>query len=604
MFELYKEPAAIPQIIQVFSILTNFVIWLTVGYLFRLAYIYKKNYIISHTNIAVFALFMVAINFFGLNVNLVPILIAYLLTAYLSWKWIPIKSLKWINISMTLFCLFITCTYVFFNYKLHYISYVFFSSNDILHYEFKFKPYFLIYQVGDFLGSVTYTISGEEVKHVNDPLQYRIYMFYYVLHTIGLTFWLFIYFDVLKKHRFTPETAQELLNKHKIIQQVKDKKINLPLGAIDDIEKTKEILANANKEETTQLSISKNALHQNVTTTENTSSIQIYQEKSLEKTSIDVSQLMSSVKNEENDKVDKISISVMVNNNLEGVNMSQDSYWQLNEKELQLQKELLSLQTKKLKIKEKDLELKAAKLDLANHKIFKNLKTIEDLQYFMQIHVFAVWDFMSLLKRLQKDICSVSVPWMPVKLGNASRLINEIVCGEESDKLPNNEGYSSHFDLYLRAMREVKADTSQINNFINNLSNGYDLSQALEHIPLDAKAFVQYTLSVALTKTTAEVAGSFFNGREDVIPDMFSKLLNDWSISKETAPYFHYYLVRHIELDGDEHGPAGAKLIGEITQTDEVAIEKMLDCSIESVKQRIALWDRVNASLEKRQNNK
>ena len=603
MFELYKEPAAIPQIIQVFSILTNFVIWLTVGYLFRLAYIYKKNYIISHTNIAVFALFMVAINFFGLNVNLIPILIAYLLTAYLSWKWIPIKSLKWINISMTLFCLFITCSYVFFNYKLHYISYVFFSSNDILHYEFNFKPYFLIYQVGDFLGSVTYTISGEEVKHVNDPLQYRIYMFYYVLHTIGLTFWLFIYFDVLKKHRFTPETAQELLNKHKIIQQVKDKRINLPLGAIDDMDKTKEILANITKEEN-HVSNNLNTVQQS----NNTPNTDI----SLEKISIDTNQLMSSVNHPENntnelkmvDTVDKITGSVIVKNNLEGANMSQDSYWKLNEKELQLQKELLILQTKKLKIKEKDLELKTVKLDLANHKIFQNLKTIEDLQYFMQIHIFAVWDFMSLLKRLQKDICSVSVPWMPVKMGNASRLINEIVCGEESDQLPNGEGYASHFELYLRAMKEVNADTSQINNFINNLSNGYDLAHALEYIPTEAKEFVKYTLDVALNKTTSEVAGSFFNGREDVIPDMFSKLLTDWSISKEKAPYFHYYLVRHIELDGDEHGPAGAKLIGEITQTDEVAIENMLDCSIESVKQRIALWDRVNASLEKRHNNK
>lgn len=595
MFELYQEPAVIPQIIQVFSILTNFVIWLTVAYLFRLAYIYKKDYIISHTNIAVFSLVMVVINFLGLNVNIIPIIIAYLFTAYVSWKWIPIKSLKWINISMTLFCLFITCTYVFFNYKIHYISYVFFSSNDILHYEFNFKPYFLIYQVGDFLGSVSYTISGEKISHVNDPLQYRIYMFYYVLHTLGLTMWLLIYFDVLKKHRFTPETAQELLSKHKIIQQVKDKKIQLPLGAIDDMDRTKSILDNANKIK------------------QNSSESNLAQNTETEKVSVDFQNLVSDVDQtttvnskysvSSNTDVAKNSTSVSLISNSEGEYMSsqdrKDSYWQLNDKELQLQKDLLQLQEKKLLIKEKDLELKTVKLALANHKVFKNLKTVEDLQYFMSIHIFAVWDFMSLLKRLQKDICSVSVPWMPVKLGNASRLINEIVCGEESDKLPGKNGYASHFELYLRAMKEVNADTSTIDSFINDLINGTPLSMAMNKIPSEARPFVEYTLDVAMNKTTAEVAGSFFNGREDVIPDMFSKLLEDWSISPETAPNFHYYLVRHIELDGDEHGPAGAKLIGEITQTDEVAIDKMLDCSIESVRQRIALWDRVNETLEK-----
>lgn len=588
MFELYQEPAIIPQIIQAFSVATNLIIWLTVAYLFRLAYIYKTGVVLSHTKIFVFALIIVALNFFGLNINIIPILIAYLGVAYLSWKWIPIKSLKWINISMALFCLFITCTYVFFNYKLHYISYVFFSSNDILNYKFEFKPYFLIYQVGDFLGSVSYVISGETVTHVNDPIQYRIYMFYYVLHTIGLGFWLLIYFDVLKKHRFTPETALELLEKHKVIQQVKDKKIPLPLGAIDDMERTKKILEASQSEKINTLKKSSES------------------ESNLEKNTINFKELYSEENPTEKDSQKAISEfaknqeSVTLIKNIQGENMSKESHYEsLTNKELELQRELLLLKEKTLVIKEKDLELKSLKLELANHKVFKNLKSIEDLRYFMQIHVFAVWDFMSLLKRLQKDICSVSVPWMPVKLGNASRLINEIVCGEESDKLPNKEGYASHFELYLRAMEEVKASTTGINAFINDLNNGLDIYSAIERIPEDARAFVKYTMDVALNKSTAEVAGSFFNGREDVIPDMFSRLLEDWEINKGDAPYFHYYLVRHIELDGDEHGPAGAKLINEITGDDVISIEKMLDCSIESVKQRIQLWDRVHNSLQK-----
>ena len=368
-------------------------------------------------------------------------------------------------------------------------------------------------------------------------------MFYYVLHTLGLLFWLFIYFDVLKKHRFTPDTAQELLEKHKIIQEIKNKKIHLPLGAIDDIDQVKSMLPN---NETIPIN---------------------------------------------NKPLNKTERVLYMN------------YENLSLKEIQLQKNLLDLKEKMLIIKEKDLELKSVKLDLANHIVFKNLKTIEDLQYFMQIHVFAVWDFMSLLKRLQNDLCSVSVPWMPVKSGNAARLINEIVCGEESDKLPDNKGYASHFELYIKAMKDIKADTSLIENFIHQLNSGINIFDAIKYIPVEAQEFVKYTMTVSIHKNTSEVAGSFFNGREDVIPDMFSKLLSDWSIDKEKAPYFHYYLVRHIELDGDEHGPAGAKLINEITKSDENLIIQMLDCSIDSVKKRIELWNKVNLSLTQRHQN-
>ena len=603
MFALYTEPTVIPFLIQTFSVLTNLTVWLIVGYLFRLAYIYKSGYILSHSQIWVFAALLVFINFLGLNINLIPITIAYLAVAWFSWKWIPIKSLKWINISMALFCLFITCTYVFFNYKLHYISYVFFSSNDIINYKFEFKPYFLVYQIGDFLGSVSYVISGEKITHVNDPLQYRIYMFYYILHTIGLTFWLIIYFDVLKKHRFTPETAMDLLKKHQIIQKVKDKHIDLPLGAIDDMDRTQSILDAAESfidlsEKNTKLEKMEDKLEKA------TIKIDLQNEKEV----IQLSNVMSdfsTVNNYKNQikvfEKEKEFVNVDLNNISKGANVSNDmNFEHLENKEYELQKELLLLREKKIILKEKDLELKSVKMDLANHKVFRNLKTIDDLRYFMQIHVFAVWDFMSLLKRLQNDICCTTIPWMPVKMGNASRLINEIVIGEESDVLPNKQGYASHFELYLRAMKEVQSDTTEIDNFINNLQQGVSLENALNRIPAEAKPFVQYTLDVALNKTTSEVAGSFFNGREDVIPTMFSKLLEDWSIDKEKAPYFHYYLVRHIELDGDEHGPAGAKLINEITHGNVLEIEKMLDCSIQSVKERIALWDRVNAVLEKR----
>ena len=119
--------------------------------------------------------------------------------------------------------------------------------------------------------------------------------------------------------------------------------------------------------------------------------------------------------------------------------------------------------------------LRAALLD---HPLYGDVASIADLRQFMEDHVFAVWDFMSLLKRLQQDMTCTRVPWFPADDARAARLINDIVIGEETDVDPDGS-YVSHLDLYLRAMGDVSASTSQFDAFRSLVQVGVPVEAAL-----------------------------------------------------------------------------------------------------------------------------
>jgi hypothetical protein len=243
-------------------------------------------------------------------------------------------------------------------------------------------------------------------------------------------------------------------------------------------------------------------------------------------------------------------------------------------------------------------ELADLRRQLDQHPVFESLTSLIDLRRFMRVHVFAVWDFMSLLKRLQRDLTCVDVPWTPRRDNVAARLINEIVLGEESDIAPDGEP-RSHLDLYLDAMREVGADTAQFEHFLQLVANGVDAGDALYTVgaPKHVRMFVEHTLRVAISEPTLAVMASFFHGRENVIPHMFTALLQRWNIAEHHAPMFVFYLKRHIEVDGDSHGPAAHQIIERATAHDPVRHEIVVRAAIESVGARIALWDGVRQSL-------
>ncbi|NUT74930.1 DUF3050 domain-containing protein [Pseudomonas sp. C1C7] len=242
--------------------------------------------------------------------------------------------------------------------------------------------------------------------------------------------------------------------------------------------------------------------------------------------------------------------------------------------------------------------LEQRKAELSSHPIFCEINSLSILQRFMESHVFAVWDFMSLTKRLQQELTCTRLPWLPPRDPQAARLINEIVLGEESDDRPA-QGHYSHFELYLDAMREVGACTAAVERFVALQQEGVSYDVALQSVEVDPAAarFVRHTLHTALHAPGHSVAATFLHGRESVIPHMFQRILDEWGIGIEQAPTFRYYLARHIEVDSEDHGPAAEKLLARLVDGDPQREQEVYASALAAVESRIALWDGLRLSM-------
>lgn len=242
--------------------------------------------------------------------------------------------------------------------------------------------------------------------------------------------------------------------------------------------------------------------------------------------------------------------------------------------------------------------------EIINHQVYSAIKNIDDLKVFMQFHVYAVWDFMSLLKTLQSNLTCTTVPWFPKGTADTRYLINEIVVGEESD-LDLNGIRKSHFELYLDAMKQCGADTSKIEVFIDTLKNTGDFNAAYlaSDTPQEAKDFVDFTFKVIASDKDYLQSAIFTFGREDLIPGMFISIINE--IHKnfpEEISIFKYYIERHIEVDGDHHSHLAMQMTANLCNDNEQYWLEAEEIIIQSLQQRIELWNGVYRQLTERKN--
>lgn len=273
---------------------------------------------------------------------------------------------------------------------------------------------------------------------------------------------------------------------------------------------------------------------------------------------------------------------------------------------------------------------------LANHPIYAMMQDPEALRIFMTSHIFAVWDFMTLLKSLQLSLTTVTLPWTPPVHIEAARFVNEIVVGEETDEIYPGV-YISHFELYLLAMEECRADRAPVDALLAAIAAGTGpdaIPDAIAGVPEATREFVRFTMATAQL-APHQVAASFVFGRENVIPSMFLQLLAHHTHKPERSisptrlrareyglklakflerryspreirlpdgpprgEAFRVYLQRHIDVDSESHGPMGERLLMAVCGRSRTKWDEAEQTARDSLNARDAMWHGVVAAIQ------
>lgn len=247
--------------------------------------------------------------------------------------------------------------------------------------------------------------------------------------------------------------------------------------------------------------------------------------------------------------------------------------------------------------------IQSQKNQLLQHSLYEKVKTIDDLHTFLENHVFAVWDFMSLLKALQNKLTCTTTPWLPIGNPEIRYLINEIVVAEETD-LTLDGLRQSHFEMYIDAMEQCGANTTQIHEFLINVKATQNIFVSIKQSDLhpNVKDFLDFTFRVIEEGKAHKIAAAFTFGREDLIPNMFTEILKNFqnNFPETDLSKLIYYFERHIELDADEHGPMAMQMVTELCGDSEQKWKEVEEVSVRALEKRIGLWNAIEEQMEMR----
>ena len=238
---------------------------------------------------------------------------------------------------------------------------------------------------------------------------------------------------------------------------------------------------------------------------------------------------------------------------------------------------------------------------LLQHPLYEKVKTMDDLHKFLESHVYAVWDFMSLLKALQSKLTCTTTPWFATQNPETRYLINEIVLAEESDLTLDGKRLS-HFEMYVDAMQNCGAQTAELNAFLQNVIVTKNVFISIKQSDLHPKikAFLDFSFRIIEEGKAHKIAAAFTFGREDLIPNMFTEILKNFqhNFPETDMSKLIYYFERHIQLDADEHGPMAMQMITELCQDDVQKWNDVQEISLLALEKRIGLWDAIEEKIE------
>ncbi len=238
---------------------------------------------------------------------------------------------------------------------------------------------------------------------------------------------------------------------------------------------------------------------------------------------------------------------------------------------------------------------------LKSHSLYHSINSIDKLKIFMEHHVYAVWDFMSLIKSLQQHLAPTTTPWTPPQNARYANFINQLVLEEESDYALSeafHSSHASHFESYLAAMVEVGANTQPILQFIKKVnSDGLRIALKNSDIPTPAKHFMKFTFDVIKSNQAHLLAAALAYGREDLVPQLFHSLQTQVQVSAATTPILFAYLERHVELDGEEHGPLSIQIMEDMCEDSLEKYNSAMKVAEQSLSVRLNFWNDIHQAI-------
>ena len=150
-------------------------------------------------------------------------------------------------------------------------------------------------------------------------------------------------------------------------------------------------------------------------------------------------------------------------------------------------------------------------------------------------------------------------------------------------------------------MKASGASTHEMDAFLDSVHTFQNIFVAIKksHLHANVKAFLDFTFRVIEEGKPHQIAAAFTFGREDLIPSMFTEILENFQANfpETDLTKLIYYFERHIQLDADEHGPMAMQMITELCGTDSQKWNEVEAVSVLALDKRIGLWNAIEEMI-------